>query len=285
MDISITNGQLTATINPKGAELNSLKNDSTEFIWEGDPEFWGKHSPVLFPIVGTLKNNSYLYKGQVHALSRHGFARDNVFNLKEQTENTASFTLSSNNDTKIQYPFDFELELKYTLQNNTLRLDYFVTNKGDEPMPFSIGAHPAFALPGNFKDYSLKFEKDEPLVSTQLENDLISDKTVTLPAQDGVLPLSYDIFENDALIFKQLESDAITIQKNGSDYIKVSFPDFPHMGIWTKQNAPFLCIEPWQGYSDSATSLGNIVEKEGIVLLAPGKQFKAGFSVEIFLKN
>ncbi|TRW23406.1 aldose 1-epimerase family protein [Flavobacterium zepuense] len=282
MDIKITNGQLTATINPKGAELNSLKNDSTEFIWEGDPEFWGKHSPVLFPIVGTLKNNSYLYKGQVHALSRHGFARDNVFNLKEQTESTATFTLSSNNDTKIQYPFDFELELKYTLQNNTLRLDYFVTNKGDEAMPFSIGAHPAFALPGNFRDYSLKFEKNEPLVSTQLENDLISDKTVTLPAQDGILPLSYDLFKNDALIFKQLESDAITIQKNGSDYIKVSFPDFPHMGIWTKQDAPFLCIEPWQGYSDAATSLGNLIEKEGIVLLEPGKQYSAGFTVAVF---
>jgi len=282
LDIKITNGQLTATINPKGAELNSLKNDSTEYIWEGDAKFWGKHSPVLFPIVGTLKNNSYLYKGQVHALPRHGFARDNVFNLKEQTENTASFTLSSNNDTKIQYPFDFELELKYTLQDNTLRLDYYVTNKSDEAMPFSIGAHPAFALPGTFSNYSLKFEKDEPLVSTQLENDLISDKTTTLPSQDGILPLSYDLFENDALIFKQLESDAITIQKNGSDYIKVSFADFPHMGIWTKQDAPFLCIEPWQGYSDSATSLGNIVEKEGIVLLEPGKQYTAGFTVEVF---
>lgn len=281
MDITITNGVLTATINPQGAELNSLKYSNNEYIWEGNPKFWGKHSPVLFPIVGTLKNNSYLYNGQVYALTRHGFARDNAFIVKAKTNDSVVFSLTFNSDTKRVYPFDFELELAYTLKNKTLHLDYTVTNQGTDKMPFSLGAHPAFALPGNFTDYSLEFEKNEPLVGTQLENDLLSNKTITLQTQDNVLPLHYDLFKHDALIFKELKSNVITITKNNEGYLKVSFADFPHLGIWTKENAPFLCIEPWQGYSDTENTLGNLVEKEGIILLEAGNQFKAGFSIEI----
>ena len=283
MDITISNQQLTANINPKGAELNSLKsNTGTEYIWEGDAKYWGKHSPVLFPIVGTLKNNSYLYEGQVHALSRHGFARDNTFNVKEQTEDSVTFSLLSNDDTRRVYPFDFELELRYTLKGATLNLDYNVINKGDKPLPFSLGAHPAFALPGNFESYSLHFEKDEPLVSTQLEDDLLSDKTVNIPVQNGVLPLDYKLFENDALIFTSLQSRAVTIAQGGTNIIKVSYPNFPHLGIWTKENAPFICIEPWQGYSDAPDTKGNLIQKEGIVLLEAGKTYTSGFSVVIY---
>ena len=283
MDITITNQQLTATINPKGAELNSLKNSTnTEYIWEGDAKYWGKHSPVLFPIVGTLKNNSYLYEGQVHALSRHGFARDNTFTVKQQTEDSVTFSLTSNDDTRRVYPFDFELELVYTLKGNTLQLGYIVTNKGDKPLPFSIGAHPAFALPGNFESYSLQFEKDEPLVSTQLADDLLSDKTDILPTQNGNLPLTYKLFENDALIFKSLQSRAVTIKKSDKNVLKVSYPNFPHLGVWTKENAPFLCIEPWQGYSDSPDTKGNLIEKEGIILLNAGEKYTSGFTVEVY---
>ena len=284
MDITITNQQLTATINPTGAELNSLKSDTnTEYIWEGNTKYWGKHSPVLFPIVGTLKNNSYLYEGQVYALSRHGFARDNTFSVKHKTEDSVTFSLSSNDDTRRVYPFDFELELVYTLKNNTLQLDYIVTNKGDKPLPFSVGAHPAFALPGNFESYSLQFEKDEPLVSTQLEDDLLSDKVETLPTQNGILPLTYKLFENDALIFKSLQSRAVTIKQGDKNILKVAYSNFPHLGIWTKENAPFLCIEPWQGYSDSPHTKGNLIDKEGIVLLNSGVKHVSGFNIEIYM--
>ena len=283
MDITITNQQLTATINPKGAELNSLKDTTgTEYIWEGNSKYWGKHSPVLFPIVGTLKNNSYLYKGQVYALSRHGFARDNNFTVKHQTEVSVTLSLLSNDDTRRVYPFDFELELVYTLKDTTLHLDYIVTNKSNEPLPFSIGAHPAFALPGNFESYSLQFEKDEPLVSTQLANDLLSDKNDTVTAQNGNVPLSYKLFENDALIFKSLQSKAITIKQGDKNLLKVSYPNFPHLGIWTKEDAPFICIEPWQGYSDSPETKGNLIEKEGIVLLNAGEKYTSGFTVEVY---
>jgi galactose mutarotase-like enzyme len=282
LNITIKNNLLTAVINQRGAELTSLKKDNHDYIWEGNPEFWAKHSPILFPIVGTLKNNSYTYKGNTYQMTRHGFARDNEFTVKNQTDNSVIFSLASTENTLNMYPFEFELELKYTLVNTILAFDYTVINKGIETMPFSIGAHPAFALPGNFSDYSLIFEKDETLVNTQLEKDLVSDKTISLPTDKGKLALSHSLFDNDALILKSTVSNYIDIAKNNNRLLRVAYNDFPHLGIWTKENAPFLCIEPWQGYSDSLDSNGNILEKEGIILLKPGEKFNAGFSIEIF---
>jgi len=281
VDITISNESLSATINPKGAELNSLKDNNTEYLWEGNPKYWGKHSPVLFPIVGTLRNNSYLYKGQTYAMTRHGFARDNMFSVKSQTENNAVFSLLSNDETKRVYPFDFELELEYILEHKTLHINYSVINKGDDEMPFSIGAHPAFALPGNFEDYSLIFEKDEQPLSTQLSEDLLSDTTQALPVTTREIPLNYELFANDALILKSHASRSVEITKDGETFLKVSFEDFPHLGLWTKEGAPFLCIEPWQGYSDHKNATGNIVEKEGIIHLKKGETYRAGFSITI----
>lgn len=281
MNITITNDYLTAVINPQGAELISLKDTNNEYIWEGNPEFWGKHSPILFPIVGTLKNNTYTHKGEQYNMTRHGFARDNYFAVKEHYSKSVTFSLASNDETKKQYPFDFEMELKYTLKDKTLSLDYTVKNNGTDYMPFSLGAHPAFALPGDFKNYSLIFEKDEPLLSSQLENDLISEKTITIPAKEKKLPLSYHTFENDALIFKTLQSKYIEIAKKDIPFLKVAFESFPHLGIWTKPHAPFLCIEPWQGYSDTHNATGKLEDKEGIVILEAKEEFSTGFSIEI----
>ncbi|MFL9843929.1 aldose 1-epimerase family protein [Flavobacterium rhizosphaerae] len=285
MNITITNNTLTATINTLGAELNSLQDTAgNEYIWEGDPKYWGKHSPVLFPIVGTLKNNSYLYNGDVYALTRHGFARDKEFTVSNETGNSATFTVAATDDTLRVYPFDFELTIIYTLTENNLEITYTVTNKGDNKMLFSIGAHPAFALTGNFTDYSLKFEKHETLTANLLENGLVSDKTMPLPQENAILPLAYSLFENDALIFKKLESNQITIQKQGNDMVKVSFDDFPHLGIWTVKDAPFVCIEPWQGYADNAKTDSIFSKKEGIKTLDPGEVYKAGFSIETLIK-
>lgn len=282
MNITISNGTLTAQINPKGAELVSLKHKDREFIWEGNPEYWGKHSPVLFPIVGTLKNNSYVYEGKSYALTRHGFARDNEFTVKEKSESKVVFSLVYNTDTLTVYPFKFELELHYTLSGTSLNIEYIIKNNDEKTMPFSIGAHPAFALPKNFESYSLKFEQDEELISTQLENDLLSRKTVSIDVKGGLLPLSYALFDNDALIFKELQSKSVTILEKDSPIVKVSFPHFPHLGIWTKKGAPFICIEPWQGYSDSADSNGILAEKEGMLNLKPGHTYTTGFTIAVF---
>ncbi|ABQ06452.1 aldose 1-epimerase family protein [Flavobacterium johnsoniae] len=282
MDTTISNSILKASIKHAGAELFSLKdNQNKEYIWEGNPDFWGKHSPVLFPIVGTLKNNTYTIDKKEYQLSRHGFARDMEFKLVEKTGNSAVFSLESNAETLKKYPFEFELQLIYTLENTSLNIEYIVINKGETKMPFSIGAHPAIALPENFENYSFKFEKQEPLKYNLLENDLISNKTETLKTTENVVPLTYKLFENDALVFKTLESNSLTILENKKPYVQVDFEDFPSLGIWTKDQAPFVCIEPWFGYSDTADNSGDLFKKEGILVLEIDQSFHSQFSIKI----
>lgn len=235
MTTTISNPNLTAQINHFGAELCSIKNsEDKEYIWEGNPVFWGKHSPILFPIVGTLKNNSYNYNGKEYQLSRHGFARDMKFELVMKSENSATFCLISSIETKKVYPFEFELQVCYTLEENKLKIEYKILNKSDSVMPFSIGAHPAFALPKSFEEYALAFEYPEILTSYELENDLLSDTTLTIDMIDNQFPLSYSLFEKDALIFKKLKSKNITILENKKPLLCVRFDNFPHLGIWTK---------------------------------------------------
>lgn len=282
MTITISNGKLTALINSIGAELQSLKsNTNIEYIWEGNPEFWGKHSPILFPIVGTLKNNTYHYNEVDYHLTRHGFARDLGFEIIEQNKNSVAFSLKSSNETLKNYPFNFELQISYTLEENSLIIQYKVFNNGINQMPFSIGAHPAFALNKDFKSYSLGFEQNESLKYYLLENDLISDKTKDLTLVDKKIPLNYQLFENDALIFKTMQTNSLTIFQELNPILRVNFQEFPNLGIWTKANAPFLCIEPWYGYSDVLDSSGNLFEKEGIQVLKSNEAFLTQFSIDI----
>ncbi|MRX38912.1 aldose 1-epimerase family protein [Flavobacterium sp. LC2016-23] len=283
MNTTISNSSLKASIKHAGAELFSIKDhQNKEYIWEGNPAFWGKHSPVLFPIVGTLKNNTYTVNNKEYQLPRHGFARDMEFELIDQTQNTAVFSLQSNNETLQKYPFEFELQLLYTLEEKELIIGYKVINKGNTKIPFSIGAHPAIALPNAFEKYSLQFEKEEVLKYNLLENDLISDKTKVLETTTHIVPLKYKLFENDALIFKTLESNSMTILEDNKPYVKVNFEDFPSLGIWTKEQAPFVCIEPWFGYSDTAENSGDLFQKEGIVVLEANQTFHSKFSIQIF---
>ncbi|WP_370514395.1 aldose 1-epimerase family protein [Flavobacterium sp. I-STPA6A] len=282
LNITLKNHKLTATINHRGAELISLKdNDQRDYIWNGNPEFWGKHSPVLFPIVGTLKNNSFHYENQEYHLSRHGFARDMDFELVESTAEKAVFLLSHNSETLKNYPFEFQLQLIYTLEETKLSISYHVFNAGTNTMPFSIGAHPAFALPESFESYEIEFDQNEALQYHLLENDLISNETKILNTQDKKLPLDYTLFELDALIFKTIQSKNLTILENKKPILKVEYEDFPSLGIWTKKAAPFICIEPWFGYSDVLESTGDLLLKEGIQILEPNATFQSIFSIKI----
>lgn len=282
MKITLSNSELTATINTFGAELISIKNNSNrEYIWEGNPNYWGKHSPILFPIVGSLKNNIYSYNNATYQLSRHGFARDLEFDIIEKTDNKVVFSLQQSAITLEKYPFNFELQISYTLTKSVLKIGYKVINNNDFSMPFSIGAHPAFALANDFENYELLFEVSEKLFVSRLENDLISNTTYVLPMENNSLPLNYSLFENDALVFKTLASKSVTIAENKIPFLKVDYMDFPSLGIWTKSQAPFICIEPWIGYADTIENNGNLEDKEGIQILGENQIFETNYLIEI----
>jgi galactose mutarotase-like enzyme len=190
--------------------------------------------------------------------------------------------MQSSLETKEIYPFDFELQIGYILDNKTLKVSYNVINKNDFDMPFSIGGHPAFSLPHNFENYSLVFEHNEILKNYSLVNELLTDDFETIALINKNLPLSYSLFEKDALIFKSLQSKSVTIFDNDQPYLKVSFNDFPSLGLWTKINAPFICIEPWLGYADNHNFKDDFTKKEGIINLNKNNSLKTEYTIEIF---
>jgi galactose mutarotase-like enzyme len=231
--------------------------------------------------VGTLKNNAYRFNGQNYTLPRHGFARDYEFKVISQESDKVIFSLQENAATLAAYPFDFELQVGYTLIKNELVVRYLIRNNNQMTMPFSIGGHPAFALKNAFTDYSLRFEKEENLTSYSLDNDLISDKTAIVPLQQNLLPLSYALFKKDALVFKNMASKQIQLMENNVPILNFKYRDFPHFGLWTKVGAPFICLEPWLGYADTIAANGNLMEKEGITLLEANSEKEISFSIEI----
>ena len=282
MEITIQNQAIKAVIKTKGAELSSLQKEGKNYIWEINSEFWNKTSPILFPIVGALKNGEYFHEGKVYKLSRHGFARDFEFDVIENSGNAVVFSLKSNEETLKVYPFHFELQLSYILEGNKLMVKYEIINRSSEKMYYSIGAHPAFNIDGNFEDFSLIFDDEKDLETYKLEQDLFSGKTEILKLNGNVLPLQYELFEEDALVFKNFATKFLTLAKNNESVMKVSFPDFPYLGIWTKKDAPFICIEPWLGIADNANTSGKIEEKECIQILENNSKKQIAWSVELF---
>lgn len=282
MKFQIKNQFLEASFDSLGAELISLISKGREYIWEGNPEFWNKQSPILFPTIGSLKNDTYFFEGEEYHLPRHGFARENEFDVIEQKDDKIIFSLKSDEETLKVYPFIFELQIQYSLVENQLEVQYKVKNNSEDEMFFSIGGHPGFALSENFEDYSLVFETNDELKYSLLENHLLADETQILETVNNNLALNYSLFEKDALVFKNHQIQSVTIQENGKDFVKVSFKNFPDLGIWTKANAPFICIEPWFGHADLVKTNQKLQEKAGIQSLKKHEIFNSVFTIEIF---
>jgi len=296
----IENKYLEVGIDPKGAELVSLyhKDHDLEYMWGADPVFWGKSSPVLFPIVGGLKDNSYIFEGKTYNLPRHGFARELVFEIEDHWDDGISFLLRYNEDTLKVYPFAFEFRLVYELYANLLSVTYHVTNLGENDMYFSVGGHPAFALPIeeglSYQDYYLEFEEEENLkrwpVSSQglilEEPEAIFDKTLIdnelVEIETKFLPLTKELFHQDALVFKQLNSSTVTLKSEKSEHsLRFDFAGFPFLGIWAAKDANFVCIEPWCGIADSIRHSQELTEKEGINILPAGDVFERAWAVKL----
>ena len=281
MIVTISNAILSVTINTFGAELISLVKNNKNYIWQVDEMYWNKTSPILFPIVGRLKNDSYTFNGKTYQLPRHGFARNMEFSFDKKSNSQVIFELNESEETKTNYPFDFKLLVAYTLMDNELVIEYFVRNQSDEVLPFSIGAHPAFAISDKFENYSLQFNNEDTFETHHLENESFNGKTTLVETKNNAIALKYATFEKDALVFKQLKSNEVILKNKDKAILKVNFDHFPYLGIWTKENAPFLCIEPWCGLADSSYHNGNFEEKEGINYLSAGEDFLRAMRIEI----
>ncbi|RRQ45910.1 aldose 1-epimerase family protein [Chryseobacterium sp. SC28] len=286
--IIIQNEKLKATFNELGAELVSLIDLETEkeIIWEGNPNFWSGQSPVLFPIVGALKDDQYLFDGQTYEMPRHGFARRKIFEVKNSSENEAIFQLKSDDETLKLYPFNFSLEIKYTLFENKLTVSYNVKNKSEKELYFSLGAHPGFAIDTKnglkYDDYEIAFSDDDKLEIHPLVNNLISKKTKTIELKNKTLSLSYDLFYQDALVMTNMKSKELMLRNNQNDHkVIFTFSNFPYFGIWAAKNADFVCLEPWHGIADFEDHNQELTEKFGILKLEINEQWTADWAIEI----
>lgn len=285
--IAIAGAGLSASVNMLGAELWTLRDaDGRDLLSNGDPAFWTGRAPILFPIVGALAGGRYRVGGETFALPQHGFGRRKRFSPVEARDDRATLRLVSDGETRAVYPFDFQLDLNFAIKGARLDVRAELTNTGNGPMPASFGYHPALRRPlpygGKRGDHKIQFDVAEtaPVYRPDAQGLLIP---ASRPAQlgDRALRLDDGLFGDGALIFTELTGHALTYGAGRGPQIRVTYPDTPHLGIWSKPGAPFVCIEPWQGHADPAGFAGDIWEKPGIVRLAPGERRAWGMGLEL----
>lgn len=288
---TLSNDSLTIQVSPQGAELSSIVANATqkEYLWQADPAFWKRHSPVLFPIVGSLWNNKYHHNGITYHLSQHGFARDKEFELIKETDTELRFKLQESEDTLKLYPFPFYLEIGYRLAGNQIEIIWVVKNTGNEELHFQIGAHPAFYYP-DYDENSQKrgffaFDRTTGLTYKLIqEKGCIGDTEYPLPLdEEGLLPLDIHTFDKDALVIEDSQVRRVDLlNPDGSSYLTVYFTA-PVVGLWSPpaKNAPFVCIEPWYGRCDRVNYSGEYKDRDWMQHLQPGETFNASYLVEI----
>jgi galactose mutarotase-like enzyme len=267
---------ITAIIAPVGAELISLKNrQGMQFLWQAGPA-WPRHSPILFPIVGRLKNDALRHRGRVYPMTQHGFARDRRFGWTERGSTSCTLTLTDDAETRSRYPFAFRLAVSYTVEQAHLDVAFEVTNSGDEVLPASIGGHPAFnwpLAPGLEKEaYRLTFSDEEAESIRRLKDGLLRAKREPNPIRGKTLALAEQLFEDDAIILDRPASHAVRYAADSGPSIEVSWQGFPQLGIWSKPGTPLLCIEPWHGFASPLDFDGEFIGKPGLMLIAPGEK-------------
>lgn len=290
MAVKLENEFLCVEIAEMGAEVTRIydKTEDNEILWEGNPVYWKRHSPVLFPNVGKTYKNRVLINGTQYPTSQHGFARDNVFTCIEAANEKASFMFRSSEETKEVYPFDFELHINYKLNKKELTVEWQVKNCGDETMYFTIGGHPAFrfAKPEETKaDYVLKVPGKEKLEYVLID---IScgcanvDEVHTLQLSEETYPLSDKLFAKDALVVDngQIE-EAWLCHKDGTPYVGVRSAGFPNYGIWSVEGAPFVCLEPWMGRCDNAGFNAELSEKPNVNKVEAGEKFIKDYTIVV----
>lgn len=284
--ITIASDGLIAAINPFGAELSSLRDsDGRDYMTDADPAFWSGRAPLLFPVVGQLSGDTLRVDGHAYTMAKHGFARRSDFAVVRHDVNRATFRLTDTPATRAQYPFAFELDADFAVEGMTLSMTVTVRNPGEMPLPASFGYHPAFAwpLPGGDRDrHFVDFEQEEPRPIAVLAPDgTIAPEMRATPVSGRRLVPRDALFTDDALIWMKANSHALTYGADGGASLDIAFPDTPSLGIWTKPGARYLCIEPWAGHADPHGFTGDIVEKQGIVIIAPGEAARFRMNVTV----
>ncbi|WP_237068199.1 aldose 1-epimerase family protein [Microbulbifer guangxiensis] len=282
--LMLKNNRLTVAVREKGAELFSLVDHARqrELMWRGDPDVWAGTAPILFPVVGRLKNAGYHHDGHWYAMRKHGFASKRQFSLLNADDESLTLTLQADEDTRQLYPFDFRLQVTFRLERDTLSVLYRVENHGEGGMPFSLGSHPAFALPGETmaaSDSYLEFECHEQGECYHLEGDLLGENPEPLTMAGRRLQLGEDTFARDALILKNIRSRKIGLFAGGECLLEFDTGGAPHVGIWAKPNAPYVCIEPWLSTDDTPSAPSELAEKPGFITLQPGEVSENGYRI------
>lgn len=284
------NDKLSIGVRQPGAELWSVKSlkSGLEYMWDSNPNIWNSSAPVLFPIVGGLRDNTYLWEGKTYRMNKHGFIRENPqLQLKGITFNSLTFGMGSNRDTLKIYPFEFEFGIRFNLEDNMIRIAHQVVNTGNSDLYFSVGGHPGFRCPmhegESYEDYYLEFEFPEESMTWLLHaNGTILDEKAPVFTGSNIINLTHELFSKDALVFKDLKSRKVTLRsRKSSQSLTVSFPGFPYLGIWAKPNGDFVCIEPWLGIADRWNTDQRLEYKEGILRLPAGDVFEAEYTIEI----
>ena len=291
--IEIFNKILSVKISLNGAEIISLFNKKQKFehIWQAEEESWNQHAPILFPIVGKLKDGSYQIDGKTYKMKNHGFASHSLFSVVSKTSSKVILLLKSSSETLNMYPYQFEMLVKYELIGNKLNIINTVKNMDTKEIFFSIGAHPGFNIPfyshEAYDDYYLGFEQNETVARLPLtaKKGLLSEEKIKKYLDNtNKLPLNHQLFKDRAVILEGLKSKSVTIKSNTSKMsVTVGIAGFPFLGVWTsfKTDAPFICIEPWYGISDVENSTGDFKNKKGIQSLQPGNSFYMNYFIEI----
>lgn len=286
---TIGNKNLKVSIKTKGAELTSIKADATEYLWQGNPEFWNRQSPILFPIVGRLKDHEYTFDGKTYKLPQHGFARDYDFTVVNKTNQSITFEQTASKASKAIYPFDFVLQITYTINGKSLDVDYLVKNpSASDELYFSIGAHPAFNCPiekgQKRSEYQLVFNTDDMPKTQDKIDGLYIDQWTQYFTEPGILELPDTVFDEGSLTFNSNPFSKVTLvyKPTNKKYLSVTCKDFPYLGIWSsKNNSPFVCIEPWFGIADHTNHNKDYKQKEGVIKLEANETFKSRYTIEI----
>ena len=280
--VTISNSEITLVVSKKGAEIQNIICGGTEYMWSRDEKFWAQSAPIMFPMCGGLKGGRYELDGVSYEMPKHGFAKLSEFEVEKQTENSVTFVLYDNEQTRKMYPFAFAFRVSYELEGKSIKVTYDAENRDNKTMYCTFGAHEAYACPEGIEAYELIFSEKETLYAYGLNGDIVTDYTKLVLSGSDRLALDDKHFVLDALVFRGVKSNSVTLASKVSDRrVRVAFEGFDYLVLWHKHTAPYICIEPWCGLPDVVGSGYNFAEKEGMHALAVGGHFARTHTITV----